>query len=103
MAVASTSKQQEVRTLADRLRTVRVGLREDLEVSRHLFRNEPSYVVRDPITFQSQRLDLADYEIFASIDTAKPLSEIFDGLVERGRLTAGEEEKFFQFIMLLHR
>ncbi len=31
--------------LAPRLRAVRVGLREDLEVSRHLFRGAPCYIV----------------------------------------------------------
>ena len=50
-------------SLASRLGGVRVGLREDLEVSRHLFRGAVAYVVRDPITFQSQRLEPADYDV----------------------------------------
>lgn len=90
-------------SLAATLRPVRVGLREDLEVSRHLFRGVPSYIIRDPMTFQSQRLDLADYEIFVSIDATTPLSEIFDDLVRRRKIGANDEEKFYQFVMSLHR
>ena len=48
---------------ADRLRAARVGVRQDLDVSRHLFRGEPTYVIRDPLTFQSHRLDPRDYQI----------------------------------------
>ncbi len=90
-------------TLAPRLRAVRVGLRSDLEVSRHLFRGAVSYIIRDPITFQSQRLDPADYEILVAIDSRRGLSEIFDQLRRRGKMTTDDEEQFYQFVMHLHR
>lgn len=89
--------------LAPRLGQVRVGLRDDLEVTRHLFRGEPSYVIRDPITFQTQRLEPVDYQIFVAIDASKPLAEIFQGLVERGQVGPDQEEDFYQFIMALHQ
>jgi putative peptide zinc metalloprotease protein len=89
-------------SLADRLGQVRVGLREDLEVSRHIFRGDPSYIIRDPLTFHGQRLDLADYEILVSIDAARALSDIFDDLVRRGKLQDGDQERFYQFIVSLH-
>jgi putative peptide zinc metalloprotease protein len=82
---------------------VRVGLREDLDVSRHLFRKEPFYVVRDPLTFQSQRLSLADYEIFVRIGVDRSLADIFKKLVDDGRLAESDEESFYRFVMSLHR
>jgi putative peptide zinc metalloprotease protein len=85
------------------LRTVHVGLREDLEVSRHVFRGEPCYVVRDPMTFQSQRLGIAEYEIFVSIHSERSLSDTFSDLCSRQRLTADDEDGFYDFVVRLHR
>lgn len=90
-------------TLANRLVSVRVGLREDLEVSRHLFRGQPTYIVRDPITLQNQRLDPADYHVFVSINTERTLGEVFADLVDRGLASEENEEKFYMFVMGLHR
>ena len=89
--------------LADRLKSVHVGLRQDLEVTRHVFRGVPCYIVRDPITFQSHRLGLEDYRLFISIDTQRSLGETFDEVVSAGLLEADEEDTFYQFILNLHR
>lgn len=90
-------------SLATTLRTVHVGLREDLEVSRHVFRGEPCYVVRDPMTFQSQRLGIAEYEVFVSIHTERSLGDAFSELCTRNRLTPDEEDRFYDFVVRLHR
>jgi len=89
-------------SLAESLRNVHVGLRgEDLEVSRHVFRGVPCYIVRDPMTFQTQRLEVADYEVFVRIHAARPLSAIFSEQVDHGSLTAADEERstssYFRF------
>ncbi|MBI4719594.1 MAG: biotin/lipoyl-binding protein [Planctomycetes bacterium] len=89
-------------SLASRLRSVRVGTRQDLEVSRHVFRGTPAYVVRDPITFDSQRLSAADYEVFCRIDASRTLGEIFTELVRRGSAAPEDEEPFYRFVMNLH-
>lgn len=89
--------------MVDVLRAVQVGLREDLEVSRHLFRGEPTYVVRDPLTFHSQRLDLADYGVFISLSADRSLQATFTDLVSRGKLTEADEEAFYQFVLSLHQ
>jgi putative peptide zinc metalloprotease protein len=90
-------------SLAAQLGRVYVGLREDLEVTRHVFRGEPAYVVRDPITFTSQRLERRDYDVYVSIDSGRPLGEIFRELMDRGKLAVEDEERFFQFVVTLHR
>lgn len=90
-------------SLADKLKNVRLGLRDDLDVTRHLFRDCPAYVVRDPVTFQSQRFEPADYDVLARIEASRSLGEIFDGLVSEGRAEKEDEEKFYAFIMSLHR
>ena len=89
--------------LAPTLRNVHVGLREDLETSRHLFRGIPSYVVRDPLTFQSQQLSLANYQVFVAIDAEHSLSSVFERLIEQGKLSREDEESFYQFVLSLHR
>jgi len=85
------------------LRNVQVGLREDLEVSRHVFRGRPCYIVRDPMTFQGQRIDASDYEALAAIQSDRTLGASFDDLVKRGSLTASDEQKFYGFVFSLHR
>ncbi len=90
-------------SLADKLKSVRLGLRDDLDVTRHLFRDSPSYIVRDPVTFQSQRFEPADYDVLVRIESNRSLGDIFDELVSAGRAEKEDEEKFYAFIMSLHR
>lgn len=88
---------------ADRLRCVCVGTRTDLDVTRHVFRGEPAYVVRDPMTMQSHRFDLADYAMFVAIDESRQLGDVFDKLVADNVLSAAEEEHFYRFVFRLHQ
>ncbi|MBU0639836.1 MAG: biotin/lipoyl-binding protein [Planctomycetes bacterium] len=90
-------------TLAERLRAARVGVRQDLDVSRHVFRGEPCYIIRDPITFQSHRLEPEDYQVLVSIEPDRTLGETFTALVEQGFLDADGEESFYHFVFTLHR
>ena len=90
-------------TLADRLRTVCVGTRQDLEVTRHLFRGRPAYLIRDPMTLQSHRLDSDDYAVFVTIDPAHTLGEIFETLTARGTVARGDEPAFYRFVFTLHQ
>ncbi len=90
-------------SLAERLGASHVGLRPDLEVYRHLFRNEPSYVIRDPMTMQSHRFDCADYAIVSHLCADRSLADTFRSLVEAGRLAQDDEEAFYRFILDLHK
>jgi len=89
--------------VAERLRNVVVHLRDDLDTSRHVFRGEPAYIVRDPVTFQSHSLSPDDYAVFVALDADAPLSDTFAALVERGELTAEDEDEFYAFVLSLHR
>lgn len=89
--------------LPARLGGVRVGLREDLDVTRHVFRGVPSYIVRDPVTFESRRFDPRDYEIFVSIRVDRSLGETFEHLVGSGKLERADEDGFYEFVLTLHR
>ena len=62
--VAATTPQ----SLSERLTSVRVGVRPELEISRHIFNGESAYVVRDPVSFQTQRLTAEDYQIFCALN-----------------------------------
>lgn len=99
----SAAAEQKPPDFAARLRDVRVGVREDLDVSRHVFRGKPCYILRDPLTFQSHRFDPADYEILVSIDAAQRLGDTFAAFVECGRLAEEDEQRFYQFVFQLHQ
>ncbi|MEA1950176.1 MAG: HlyD family efflux transporter periplasmic adaptor subunit, partial [Planctomycetota bacterium] len=85
------------------MRTVQAGLRPDLEVSRHMFRRKPSYVVRNPITFQSHHFSMADYQILIALDSEQSLGSVFDELVAAGKLNQEQEDEFYSFILNLHQ
>lgn len=90
-------------SMADRLGDVCIELRADLEVSRHVFRGEPHYVLRDPVSFGSHSFRLADYRILTALRSEGTLSETFDELVARGDLREVDEERFYEFIFSLHK
>ena len=78
VAMSAAPTQSAAPDLAARLRTVHVGLRDDLEIARHVFRGQPSYVIRDPVTFHSHRLDPEDYEILVRLSATESLGDTFD-------------------------
>lgn len=90
-------------SLAARLAQARVRLRPDLEVTRHLFRGEPQYVLSDPITFQNHRVSPQDYEILVRLDPGRTLGELFDELVRLGKLSIEDAEAYYAFVFSLHR
>ncbi|MCA9278859.1 MAG: efflux RND transporter periplasmic adaptor subunit [Phycisphaeraceae bacterium] len=94
---------QSAQTLADKLKSVHVGLRQDLEVSRHVFRDGVRYVIRDPISFDTHSFTAEDYRVVVSLRQQKPLGEIFDALVASGDLAADREEAFYGFVLSVHR
>ncbi len=97
------TKQDADRSLSQRLGDVQVGARRDLNVSRHIFRGEVLYVVRDPISFQTHSLSFEDYRIFVRIGETRTLSDLFSSLVEDGLVESEREEEFYDFILQLHR
>ncbi|UCD28253.1 MAG: hypothetical protein JSV03_14370 [Planctomycetota bacterium] len=99
-AVTTPTPESEI---ADRLRKVHVGIRHDLEVTRHVFRGKPAYIICDPMTLQNHQLEPSDYAILVAINREQSLGDIFADLVERGVTTSDKEEEFYRFILTLHR
>ena len=87
----------------DRLRDVVVNLRSELRVTRTMFRGEPSYIVRDPITFSANRFAPAEYAVLMQFDGRRTLSEIFGGLVEDKLVSGEHEEAYYAFVLDLQR
>jgi len=81
----------------EQLQDTQLSARQDLKVSRHLFRGTPSYIVHDPISFQSHRFSQSDYEILSSLDRSKTLREVYQSLSSQGK--AEDEEAFFEFVL----
>ncbi len=89
--------------LAQRLRDVVVSIRDELDVSRHVFRAGPAYVVRDPVSFQTHCFEPADYRILNAIEPSRTLGDTFEHLTTQGILEASDEEAFYEFILELHQ
>jgi len=90
-------------SLADRLGHARVEMRADLEVSRHVFRGTVSYVIQDPLTFQSHRFSATDYFILTCLTLDRSLNETFEFLVANERLQRDDEERYYKFLYGMHR
>ncbi len=91
----------EDQELVSKLADVCIDTRSDLKISRHLFQGTPSYVVHDPIRFQSHRFSQNDYEILSSIQEEFTLAEIFQRLVKSGTLDQSDEGGFYRFVLNL--
>lgn len=88
---------------ADRLKDVRVEARADLDISRHVFMEEPAYILRDPVSFQSHRFSVEDYRILSALRGDRPLAEVFQSLVAQGELGADDQELFYEFVVSLQK
>lgn len=89
--------------LAERLAKVCVAMRPELEVSRHVFRGQPGYLLRDPITFQTHHLNETDYQIVSELTPDRMLRNVFERLQAGGVLAAESEESFYRFIVGLNQ
>ncbi|MBK7877327.1 MAG: hypothetical protein IPJ77_16565 [Planctomycetes bacterium] len=90
-------------SLAARLSRACVGTRADLEVSRHVFRGEVAYVVRDPVTLGHHRMGRVEYGIFVHLREDVTLGSIFTELCTRGILRTEDEEEYYHFVFSMHR
>ncbi len=99
----SPSPPQQTQTLAERLGGAVVSTNTDVAVSRHVFRDGPSYIVRDPVSFATHQLDPQEYAVIAAIDEERTLGDTFAALVEHGTLEQDDEEPFYEFILDAHR
>ena len=98
--MSGASNENELR---DRLATVQVSLRCEVEVTRDTFRGVPAYVVRDTVTSATQRVSASDYAVLAALDGRHPLGEVFNRLVGARKLKASSERDFYNFVLELHR
>ena len=92
---------QSPASLALKLGGSYVGLRNDLEISRHVFMGEISYIVRDPISFEGHNFTPTDYEILISLNAERSLQETFESLRVRELVTEIQAEDFYRFVIEL--
>lgn len=82
----------------EKLKTTQLGARKDLKISRHLFRGEPSYIIHDPVNFQSHRFSQSDYVVFSSLDRTTTVDDIYQQLVADGEIK-DDPRPFYEFIL----
>lgn len=89
--------------LESKLGDVRASVRPNLEISRHVFSGKPTYVVRDPVTAQTHRFSAQDYQLFISVDQTRTLKETAQQLIDQKRITVGQTDDFYKFVVHLHQ
>lgn len=89
---------ESVAEAVEKLKTSQLGARQDLKVSRHLFRGEPSYIVHDPISFQSHRFSQSDYHVLSALNKEKTLEETYSQLLAEQKI-ADDETGFYEFVL----
>lgn len=85
------------------LKGLRARLRSDLHISRQVHARDPVYILHDPVSFQSHRLDLRQYSLIALLNGRQTLADVFDGLVSRGELGQDDEPEFYELVLNLYR
>ncbi len=101
--MTTKNPQPAVSQLEEKLHNVQVGVRADLETSRHQFRGQIKYVILDPITFQTHALNQFEYEILVRIQESRPLGAVFESAVEEGLFSPDQAEPFYEFVLTLHQ
>ena len=96
-----TSNEVQQEDVLNAMRQTRTSLRTDLEVSRQLTKDEPVYVLYDPVKFQAHRLSLQDYRVVAELSESKTLETCFQRLVASGQLEPTEEADFYRYVSKL--
>ena len=99
----STPTAPNPQPLAPRLKGVVVEQRGELDISRHVFRDGPAYVVRDPVTFATHRFESQDYAVLSALTHEETLGETFEHLVATRVMDRDEEEDFYVFVLDLHQ
>jgi len=97
------SAQSDQIDYAGKLGDVRASVRPNLQVSRHLFSGEPTYVVRDPVTAVSHRFAAEDYRLLVSINQSKTLKESLQTLIDQGTIARSQSDDYYRFVVHLHQ
>jgi putative peptide zinc metalloprotease protein len=90
-------------TLASRLSGAVVSVNTDLEVSRHVFRDGPAYVIRDSVASGTHRLSPQEYAILSALEESTTLGDSYEHLVSCSVVDDEDEEAFYEFVLDLHR
>lgn len=96
----STDPQQAA--LRNRLGPIRVGLRQDLTVTRQTVRGDAAYIVHDPLTFQNHAFTALEYRVLTSLRAERSVLDSFETLAEAGVLEREDEGEFLEFVLELH-
>ena len=92
---------EQLQFLRDKLSSVKIGARKDLSTSRHVFRGKPSYIVHDPVTFNSHRFSKFDYQFLSALNRNETLASTFARLVDEEVVEAKDEHSFYEFVLHL--
>ncbi|MEM9940726.1 MAG: HlyD family efflux transporter periplasmic adaptor subunit [Planctomycetota bacterium] len=83
------------------IRGIKTGLRSDLKITRSKTRGVATYVIFDPVKFQTHRLSLNDYLVAGSLGERRTLQQAFEDCVDQGLLDLDDEDLFFGFVSQL--
>lgn len=101
--MTAAPRQTSPNAVADSLRGATVSVRQDLQVSRHVFRGEPAYVICDPVSFASHRITPAEYAALIQIEARETLGDAFEATSKQRVASDLDEDDFYGLVMYLHR
>lgn len=78
-------------------------LRSDLQVSRQVYQGNAVYVLHDPVSFRSHRLNVFQYRILSALDPDLKLGANFQSLVAKEEFAPDEENDFFELLTSFSR
>ncbi|HLQ38171.1 MAG TPA: hypothetical protein VK348_10235 [Planctomycetota bacterium] len=87
---------------AGKLGPLRVGLREDLVVTRQLVRSGARYVVHDPLSFQNHIFTVHEYRVLCALHHDRSLAATLGALQAEDVLSAADQRSFYDFVVGLH-
>lgn len=77
-------------------------LRDTTLISRHVYRDEPWYILRNSLNGQNHRFNAASYEIIGQMDGKKTVQEIWENAGHASADAAPTQDEFIRLLAQLH-
>jgi putative peptide zinc metalloprotease protein len=74
-----------------------------LHTSRQVYQANPVYVLHDPVSFRSHRLNVFQYRILSALNPDANLGQNFQSLVDKQEFQAEEESEFYDLLTSFSR
>ncbi len=85
-----------------RVASLKPALRETVSLSRHIYRGQPWYILRDRISGDSHRFNADSYALIGRMDGRRTVQEIWESCDTTGTSSAPTQDEFIRLLGRLH-